>query len=124
MRKPRVLGDASSLGTDVPESERSEIGTKLSTEIVKYLSDEMGWSQTRIGREIGTGRSFISRVAGGSRSLTLLHLIRLEKAVQKPLPLLLVQAVDQDRLDERMGRLYSALRDCLEASEQLRALGL
>ena len=100
--------------------ENTQISSGLSSDIVKYLQQN---SRTlkQIGKLAGLSESFISRVGKGERSFTIKHLLKLEKAVGQPLPLLLIEATKEDSLTGEMRELYRSLRKSLELSGRLRA---
>ena len=66
-----------------------------------------------IGILIGLKESFISRVRNRQRSFTLEHLSKLEKALGKPLPIILIKAMPVESAPEELRTLYVASRDLL-----------
>jgi hypothetical protein len=63
--------------------------------------------------------SFISRVAHKKRGLTIEHLLRLQEAIGKPLPLLLLEATSQDSVPQQLVPLYEKAREVLAAGMEL-----
>lgn len=102
------------------KSEHAEISPGLSCDIVRYLRQN-NRTLAQIGELTGSTKSFISRVAKGERNFTVQHLLRLEKALRQPLPLLLIDAINEDSLSKEMRKLYRSLRKSLELSGRLRA---
>ncbi len=66
-----------------------------------------------IGALMGLKESFISRVRNGQRSLTLEHLARLEDALGKSLPAILVHATPLDSVPKKLRPMYQAFNDFL-----------
>ena len=91
---------------------RRQIETNLSADIVKYLQAQ-GLTLRRIAEAIGLSESFISRVANKKRSLTIEHLLRLQEAIDKPLPLLLLEATSRDSVPQPLAPLYEKAREVL-----------
>ena len=94
---------------------------KLSSEIVDYLR-QRGMTLKQIGENIACSESFVSRVGKGERSLTIEHLMLLEKNLGAPLPLLLLEASHRGSVDNRIRSSYEDLRQLRENSAKTRAL--
>jgi len=100
--------------------ENTQISSGLSSDIVKHLRRD-GKTLKEIGKLAGLSESFISRVGKGERSFTVKHLLKLEKALKQPLPLLIIEVTKDDSLSGKMRELYRSLRKSLELSGRLRA---
>jgi len=72
------------------ETERRRASTRFSAELIRQLVKD-GHNQTEIADMLGVTKSYISRVAAGQRALTLEHLATLERALGKPMALLLLE---------------------------------
>ena len=81
---------------------------------MKYLQSQ-GMTLRQIADTMGLSESFISRVARKKRSLTIEHLLRLQEAIDKPLPLLLLEATSQDSVPAPLAPLYEKVREVLAA---------
>ena len=81
----------------------------LSADIVKYLKAQ-GMTLREIGERIGCSESFVCYVGKGQRAFTTNHLASLEKSLGVPLPLLLLESVDEASLSNKMRPLYRSLR--------------
>lgn len=109
------MKDIAVAGMDTP---RKQIEANLSADLVKYLqSQDMILRQ--IGDAVGLSESFISRVAHKKRSLTIEHLLRLQEALGKPLPLLLLEATSQDSVPQQLAPVYAKAREVLAAGVTL-----
>ena len=106
------------LGVVQMTNENTPISRILSSEIVKYL--RTGRKLKEISELAGLSESFISHIGKGERAFKLEHLLKLEKALGEPLPLLLLKATDADSLTEEMRELYQPLHEFLEGSSRLR----
>lgn len=95
-----------------------QISRVISSEIVKYLRKRRRLNE--ISTMAGLSESFLSHIGKGERTFKLEHLLRLEKALGEPLPLLLLEATDEDSLTEEMRELYRSLRDLLKGSSHPR----
>jgi transcriptional regulator with XRE-family HTH domain len=84
----------------------------ISTRIVRHLHDQ-GMTLKEIGALMGLKEAFISRVRNGQRSLTLEHLTRLEDALGKSLPAILVDATPLDAVPKKLRPMYKAFNDFL-----------
>lgn len=102
----------------VVASEKLEniISLDFSADIVQFLRQDLGYTLKKIGELIGLSESYISRVRKGERSFTVKHLVRLEKTLKKPLPLLLIEAIPKDSLDTKMQALYRSLHKNLNTN--------
>jgi transcriptional regulator with XRE-family HTH domain len=97
---------------------RRRIEANLSADLVQYLQGQ-GMTLRQIADAIGLSESFISRVANKQRSLTIEHLLRLQEAIDKPLPLLLLEATSQDSVPGPLVPLYEKAREVLAAGMAL-----
>src|SRR5262245_47952345 len=79
--------------------------TNVSSGVVSLLCDR-GMTLTEIARRIGVTKSYVSRVKAGTRSFTLEHLIKLERAVGEPLPWLLVKSIPLSSVPAELRPLY------------------
>src|SRR5829696_2951118 len=77
----------------------------LSKGIVQMLA-KRGMTLTAIADKAGVTKSFISRVNAGTRSLTLDHLSKLERAIGEPLPLMLLRSTSIDAVPKELRPLY------------------
>ncbi|MBP7050005.1 MAG: helix-turn-helix transcriptional regulator [Phycisphaerae bacterium] len=100
------------------DTQRKRIEANLSADLVKYLQSQ-GMTLRQIGDAVGLSESFISRVGNKKRGLTIEHLLRLQDAIGKPLPLLLLEATSQDSVPEPLAPLYEKARDVLAAGMEL-----
>jgi transcriptional regulator with XRE-family HTH domain len=96
------------------ETSRKQIEANLSADLVRHLQSE-GMTLRRIGESMGLSESFVSRVAAKKRSLTIEHLLRLQDATGKPLPLLLLEATSQDSVPAPLAPVYEKAREVLAA---------
>jgi transcriptional regulator with XRE-family HTH domain len=99
-------------------AQRKQIETTLSADLVKYLQAQ-GMTLRRIADAIGLSESFLSRVANKQRSLTIEHLLRLQEAIDKPLPLLLLEVTSRDSVPGPLVPLYEKAREVLAAGMAL-----
>lgn len=104
------------------DTERKQVEANLSADVVRHLQAQ-GMTLRQIGESMGLSESFISRVAHRRRSLTIEHLLRLQDATGKPLPLLLLEATNDDSVPESMAPLYEKARAVLAAGLELRHSG-
>lgn len=100
---------------------RKEIEANLSADLVRYLQKK-GMTFRQIAEAVGLSVPFISRVANKRRSFTIEHLLRIEDALGKPLPLLLLEVSAQGAVPERLAPLYERARDVLSAGSELESL--
>ncbi len=110
--------------TNVKEEQMSCIGSPdlsktcrsvyptISHNIVKYLQGE-GLTLRKIGILMGLSESFVSRVSNGQRSFTLDHLSKLEKALEKPLPAILIESTPLKSVHKDLRPIYSAFHKFL-----------
>ena len=97
-----------------------ELSSGLSSDIVRYLRQN-DRTLKDIADLTGLSESYVSRVGNGKRNFRIDHLVRLENALAKPLPLLLVEATKPDSLSKNMREFYHSLRKSFELSAKLRA---
>jgi transcriptional regulator with XRE-family HTH domain len=76
-------------------------------------------SLSEIGELMDLDKSFVSRVRNGKKNLTIERLKKLERALDFPLPLLLLEAVDQYSIPDGFKPHYEALRKVLIKSADL-----
>lgn len=100
------------------DTQRKQIEANLSADLVKYLQSQ-GMTLRQIAETMGLSESFISRVANKKRSLTIEHLLRLQEAIDKPLPLLLLEATSQDSVPQQLAPVYEKAREVLAAGMAL-----
>lgn len=79
----------------------------ISSQIVTYLKDQ-GMTLKEIGSLIGMKEAFISRVWNRQRSFTLKHLSKLEQALNKPLPTIIIEATPVKTVPKRLRPAYHA----------------
>jgi transcriptional regulator with XRE-family HTH domain len=91
------------------------ISHTLSSDIVHYLQDE-GKTLKEIGILMGLSESYISYVKSGSHKFTETRLKKLEKSLGKPLPLILLQAVNKQKIPKELKPQYEALKKILITS--------
>lgn len=95
--------------------ERTE--ASLSSAIVRHLQAE-GKTLAQIGKMMGgLSHAFVSQVRGGKKSLTMARLEMLEKELGRPLPVLLLQAVDRSPRPAELEESYKHLRKMLDDAE-------
>jgi len=82
----------------------------VSANIVKFLREARNMTLKEIGTITGCGESFVCRVGKGQRAFTLKHLALIEEHLHIPLPLLLLDSVNQDALTDEMRSLYHSFR--------------
>ena len=99
-------------------SKTTKFATSFSSDIINCLRSEKTLKE--IGQMIGCSESFMSLVANGKRNFTVDHLIALEKAIGKPLPLLILEA-SKSSVPASMKSQYESLRKIFESSRKLRA---
>lgn len=103
-----------------PSSCRS-VHPAVSSDIVRYLQDQ-GMTLRKIGGILRLSESFISRVRNGQRSFTLEHLTRLERAIKKPLPIILMEATQLNSVPKEVRHVYAAFRDFVAGLGRLRMI--
>ena len=91
---------------------RYTVYSTISRDIVIYLQLQ-GMKLSEIGSLIGVKESFISRVRNKERNLTIEHLTKLEKALKKPLPIILMEATPIELAPKKLRNLYAAFHDTL-----------
>lgn len=100
------------------DAQRKQVEANLCADLVKHLQSQ-GMTLRQIADTMGLSESFISRVAHKKRSLTIEHLLRLQEAIDKPLPLLLLEATSQDSVPQPLAPLYEKAREVLAAGMAL-----
>jgi transcriptional regulator with XRE-family HTH domain len=101
---------------------RSEERTKsLSAALVAGIRRTHGKNNRQIAHLIGVSESFLSRVANGKHNFTFEHLARIERALNTPLPRLLLVAVREDdsSVPDSLRSEYKRILDLLEASARI-----
>ncbi|HSV15148.1 MAG TPA: helix-turn-helix transcriptional regulator [Tepidisphaeraceae bacterium] len=81
------------------------VSSSLSADVIELLT-KRGMTLAAIAEAIGVTRSFLSRVKGRSRSLTIDHLVALEAVIGEPLPLLLLRATPIEAVPKDLRPLY------------------
>ncbi|MCY2951517.1 MAG: helix-turn-helix transcriptional regulator [Planctomycetota bacterium] len=110
------------------EAEGGRASARFSAELIRQLVDS-GHTQTEIAHMLGVGKSYISRVAAGQRALTIEHLATLERALRKPMALLLLEGssraddapervCERERIRKLLNRPVSAGKDEPLAAEE------
>jgi DNA-binding transcriptional MerR regulator len=84
----------------------------ISRNVVKYLQAK-GMELKKIGALLDLSESFISRVGRRERSFTLEHLDKLEKMLKKPLPIILIEAVEMSSVPKDLRNAYKAFKDAM-----------
>lgn len=87
----------------------------LSTLLIDSLRGQ-GMTMREIGELIGVSESYISRVASGENNLTIDHLVALERALRRPLPLLLLEACRNQNVPAALKSHYDRLIAVLSES--------
>jgi len=98
-------------------SKHVNVARTFSSEVVEYLRKSRTLKE--IGALIGLGESFISLVGRGERNFTVEHLIALEKSLNKPLPTLILEAL-QESVSEDMKSQYGDLLKIIRESGESR----
>jgi transcriptional regulator with XRE-family HTH domain len=93
------------------------ISTRLSRDVSKLLLDR-GMTLTEIAKLIGVTKSYMSRVNSGDRSLTIEHLMMLEREIGQPLPLLLIDAIPLESVPAHLRPLYESTRRILKPKDR------
>src|SRR4030042_622879 len=78
----------------------------ISHDIVRYLQKQ-NMTLKEIGRLMGLSESFISKVLHNQRSFTVRHLSRLENAIAKPLPMILLEATEVNSMPKELRKGYA-----------------
>lgn len=82
----------------------------ISSQIVTYLKSQ-GMTLKEIGSLIGMKEAFISRVWNRQRSFTLKHLSKLETALNKPLPTIIIEATPLKSVPKKLRPAYRAFHE-------------
>lgn len=105
-----------------PKSPKSQsVDKSLCTRIIERLQYE-GLSLERIGEYMGLSRAYICMVKSGQRNLTMARLKKLEVGLRRPLPLLLMQAIEGASVPEELTSEYKILRSILKQASDKRRL--
>lgn len=94
---------------DIVRPQPKSIYPTLSSDIVKYLQQQ-GLTLRKVGDLLGLSESFISRVRKKQRSFTLDHLVRLEQATGRALPVILLEATQPSSVPDELRPIYDAFR--------------
>jgi transcriptional regulator with XRE-family HTH domain len=94
---------------DTARSQQKSIYPTLSSDIVKYLQ-EQGLTLRKVGELLGLSESFISRVRKKQRSFTLDHLVKLEQATGRALPVILLEATQLSSVPDELRPIYNGFR--------------
>lgn len=105
----------------VPCEEAPEISPRRSAIIVQYLKKKKKLKLREIKELTGLSESYISRISRGERNFRLDHLVSLERALGKPLPILLIEASYPSAKSKELQEALDILKEALENSAQLRA---
>jgi transcriptional regulator with XRE-family HTH domain len=89
--------------------------------IVNFLRKQ-GYNLKQIGELIGHSESYISRVSRGERAFTVEHFALIEKQLGKPLPMLLLEAIDEKNVDKQLRPLYKSLKKLLAKDKSANAI--
>lgn len=81
--------------------------TTISAGIVKLLVDR-GMTLVAIAKMLGLSKSYISRVNAGQRSLTLDHIVKLERKTGEPLPFLFLKSIPLKSVAPELRPMYEA----------------
>ncbi|MCU0913698.1 MAG: hypothetical protein MUC88_03935 [Planctomycetes bacterium] len=111
-RKP---APRSSVREPPADTRRKQIEANLPADLVRYLQAQ-SLTLRPIAGTIGLSESFISRVGHKQRSLTIEHLLRLQEAIDKPLPL---EATSPDSVPAPLASLYAKAREVFAAGMAL-----
>jgi len=90
-----------------------------SQDVILYLRSR-GKTQAQIGKMLGVGESYISRVANGTRNLTVNHLERLAEKMDMALPELLAAATPMESVPRKFRPLYEGFLGVMRLSDRLR----
>lgn len=80
---------------------------RMSRDVIAMLIAQ-GLTQVAIARILGVTRSYISRVSGGQRCLTLQHLATLEEKLGRSIPLMLIESIPAETIKPKMRPLHDA----------------
>ncbi|MDP2910581.1 MAG: hypothetical protein Q8N58_02240 [bacterium] len=83
--------------------------TTLSSDIVRFLQKEKRFTLKQIGNLMNLGESFICRVGLQQREFTLKSLLILEKNLNCPLPLLILEARKEESIPSELKLSYKVL---------------
>ena len=98
------------------------VDSALSANIVGRLQKE-GKTLKQIGNMMGgLSHSYISLVKSRRRNLTMAHLKMLEEALNRPLPLLFLQAIEEEYIPKNLRTQYRLLKKILKQGAQEREL--
>ncbi|OHB65959.1 MAG: hypothetical protein A2Y77_05135 [Planctomycetes bacterium RBG_13_62_9] len=111
------MGRAGKTTRDTARSQQKSIYPTLSSDIVKYLQ-EQGLTLRKVGDLLGLSESFISRVRKKQRSLTLDHLVKLEQATGRALPVILLEATELSSVPDKLRPIYDAFRNLFVGGEE------
>jgi transcriptional regulator with XRE-family HTH domain len=103
-----------------PELQQRSVYPTLSSAIVRYLRAQ-GHTLREIGQMLGLSESFISRVSKRQRSFTLDHLVKLEAAVGKALPMIILEATELDSVPAQLRPVYEAFHHLFASSAGVNA---
>jgi len=101
--------------------EKRQVKATLSSDLVKHFQ-KRGMTILEIAKLTGLSESFISRVANRERSFTIDHLVKIERSVRQPLPLLLLEALSQESIPTGLLPLYQTTRSLLFSASELKHL--
>ncbi len=96
--------------------EQKSVYPTLSSDIVKYLQSQ-GLTLKKIGEMLDLSESFISRVRRRQRSFTLDHLVKLEQATGRALPIIMLEATEPSSVPVALRPIYDAFRSLFTRNE-------
>ena len=95
------------------ETHRNPVDSELPRRIVEVLRGE-GKTLKEIGDAMEVSPGFVSLVQSGERSLTMDRLRKLEVSLKRPLPLLFMQAIEDESVPRELKKQYGLLRRILK----------
>ena len=101
--------------------EYPELSSHRSASIVQYLKKQRKMKLREIKELTGLSESYLSRISRGERNFRLDHLVSLERALGKPLPILLIEASYPSAKNKELQKALDILKEALKNSAQLRA---
>lgn len=93
----------------------------ISADLVDYLRRQRGMNLKQIGELVDLSESFVSRVARRQRSFTVEHLEKFERALGQPLPVLLLEALWENRIPNAQREMFAQGLELLRNSTALLA---
>jgi transcriptional regulator with XRE-family HTH domain len=96
-----------------------DVDASLSGDIVDYLQKQKRKSLREIAEMMGVSKSYLSRVKNRKKGLTLKRLVKLEKELDLPLPLLFLEVTRTQPIPQKIKREYEELRTIWQQSVEL-----